>query len=219
MYKAELIEIYNLLYDTFGPQYWWPAQDDFEVIVGTILTQSVAWTNVEKAIANLKNYELCSIDKILSADMEFLALLIRSTRYYNQKAVRLKDFCQHIKENYDGNINKLFEKDMDALRSELLTIKGIGKETADSIILYAAKKPIFVVDAYTRRIFSRLGYFDKDITYQKMQDFFMEHLPKNVELFNEYHALIVKLGKDCCKNKKSNCQQCPLNNKCPASRD
>ena len=189
------------MYQAFGPQLWWPAEDDFEVIVGAILTQSVSWKNVEKAIYNLKAEELLSVEAILSVDKDKLASLIRSTMYYNQKTLKLKNFCQYIQQNYNGDIYELFKKDICEMREELLNIKGIGPETADSIILYAAQKPIFVVDAYTRRIFSRLGFFPEDVKYPEMQAFFMENLPKDVELFNEYHALIVRLGKDYCKSK------------------
>lgn len=214
MPKETLVKIYDKLLEAFGPQHWWPADDDFEIIVGAILTQSVSWKNVEKAIDNLKAEGLLSLDAILAVDKDKLAALIKSTMYYNQKALKLKNFCRYIKQNYGGDIYSLFEKSIPNMRAELLSIKGIGPETADSIILYAAAKPIFVVDAYTRRIFSRLGFLPDDVKYSQMQDFFMSNLPSDVNLFNEYHALIVRLGKDYCKNKKPLCNECPVKNHC-----
>jgi endonuclease-3 related protein len=206
-----LIDIFDALYSTFGPQHWWPAKSDFEVIVGAILTQSVSWVNVEKAIRNLKKESLLSIDAILEADEKSLAGLIKSTRFYNQKAAKLKNFCNYIKTRYTGDIYEMFKNDVLKIRQELLSIKGLGAETADSIILYAAKKPIFVVDSYTKRVFFRMGFFDDSIDYQSMQDFFMKHLPKDTKLYNEYHALIVKLGKDYCLSRQPKCEVCPLN--------
>lgn len=214
MPKETLVKIYDKLLEAFGPQHWWPADDDFEIIVGAILTQSVSWKNVEKAIDNLKAEGLLSLDAVLAVDKDKLAALIKSTMYYNQKALKLKNFCRYIKQNYGGDIYSLFEKSIPNMRAELLSIKGIGPETADSIILYAAEKPIFVVDAYTRRIFSRLGFLPDDVKYSQMQDFFMSNLPSDVNLFNEYHALIVRLGKDYCKNKKPLCKECPVKNHC-----
>lgn len=214
MSKETLVKIYDKLLEAFGPQHWWPADDDFEIIVGAILTQSVSWKNVEKAIDNLKAEGLLSLDAVLAVDKDKLAALIKSTMYYNQKALKLKNFCRYIKQNYGGDIYSLFEKSIPNMRAELLSIKGIGPETADSIILYAAEKPIFVVDAYTRRIFSRLGFLPDDVKYSQMQDFFMSNLPSDVNLFNEYHALIVRLGKDYCKNKKPLCNECPVKNHC-----
>ena len=212
--QKKLLKIYENLYSTFGPQNWWPAEDDFEVIVGAILTQSVSWKNVETAIENLKNQNLLNLEGILAVDKTKLGQLIRSTRYYNQKADKLKRFCIYIKQQYHGDIYALFKKDIYDMRRELLKIKGIGPETADSIILYAANKPIFVVDAYTQRIFSRLGLLQKNVKYKGLQDFFMDHLPHDVKLFNEYHALIVNLGKDYCKKTKPLCEKCPLNSMC-----
>ena len=208
------MEIYEALYSTFGPLNWWPAEDDFEVMVGAILTQGVSWKNVEKAIDNLKALGILSVNGILSAYPEVLADAIRPTMYYNQKAKKLRALCRHLQENYDGDIYRLFEKEVPELRQELLGIKGIGPETADSMILYAAKKPIFVVDAYTWRIFSRLGFFFDGATYQEMQDFFMESLPEEANLFNEYHAQIVKLGKDYCKKSNPRCEDCPVSKWC-----
>ncbi len=214
MPKNTLMAIYEKMYQAFGPQHWWPAEDDFEVMVGAILTQSVSWKNVGKAISNLKSEDLLSVKAILSVENNKLAGLIKSTMYFNQKAIKLKNLCKHLQLKYNGNIYGLFEKDIYQMRKELLSIKGIGPETADSIILYAARKPIFVVDAYTRRIFTRLGLLPDNVKYQEMQDFFMQHLPTDVKLFNEYHALIVRLGKDYCKKNKPLCTKCPIKTHC-----
>lgn len=212
--REELIAIYDRLYHFFGPQHWWPGESEFEIIVGAILTQSVSWKNVEVAIDNLKKHGLLTVEGIAGMERDKLAQLIKPTLYYNQKADKLRRFCTYIKENYGSNILKLLSKNTGDLRSELLSIKGIGPETADSIILYAAQKPIFVVDAYTRRIFHRMGFFKEDEDYQSMQDFFMANLPSDVNMFNEYHALIVALGKEYCTLKDPACDKCPLNVMC-----
>lgn len=208
-----LISIFDKLLSFFGPQHWWPAESRFEIIVGAILTQNISWNNVEKAIFNLKNKDLLSIDDILNTDIESLALLIKPAGYYNQKSRYLKNICKFIRENY-GSLEEFLSQDSRKLRNELLKIKGIGPETADSIILYAAEKPVFVVDAYTKRIFYRIGLIKQNLSYNKVQQFFMDNLPKEVELYNQYHALIVKLGKQNCSNKNPDCGNCPLNNIC-----
>ncbi|QSZ28151.1 endonuclease III domain-containing protein [Aceticella autotrophica] len=216
--RNTLLDIYNKLFSFFGPQNWWPADSAFEVIIGAILTQSVSWKNVEKAIINLKDEGILSIEGIINVQNQKLANLIRSTLYHNQKADKLKRFCLYVKEKYDSDIFKIFDKNIYELRKELLLIKGIGKETADSIILYAANKPIFVVDAYTKRIFTRLGYLKGNEDYQIVQDFFMNNLPCNTYLFNEYHALIVALGKNYCQGKNPCCDICPLKTLCSYNR-
>lgn len=208
-----LISIFDKLYSCFGPQHWWPAESKFEILVGAILTQNISWTNVEKAITNLSDKDILSLEGILKADIEDLALLIKPAGYYNQKSRYLKNMCQYISKNY-GSLDLFLSQDIDFLRKELLNIKGIGPETADSIILYAAEKPVFVIDTYTKRIFSRLGLIRPNISYDKAQSLFMGNLPKDVMLFKEYHALIVRLGKDYCINKKPHCQNCPVNSLC-----
>lgn len=210
----ELKKIYQELFDYFGPQHWWPAETKFEVIIGAILTQSVSWTNVEKAIDNLKNLNLLSPEKILYAPLEIVERAVRPTRFYKQKAKRLREFCRLLVEEYQGDLGTLFALDLWELRTQLLAVKGIGPETADSIILYAASKPIFVVDAYTRRIFSRLDFLQKDASYQEMQRLFMSHLHPEPALYNEYHALIDALGKSFCLNTNPRCQLCPLLVRC-----
>lgn len=204
-----LMDIYNRLYKAFGPQHWWPANSAFEVMIGAVLTQNTNWKNVEKAIDNLKDKDLLDPVKLYNIDTVTLAELIRPAGYYNIKAKRLKNLLTLINESFQGDIERLFSLDTQTLRNTLLSVKGIGPETADSIILYAAKKPIFVVDAYTHRVFSRHRLIPEETSYEEIQDFFHSNLPHDVKLFNEYHALIVKLGKTYCL-KKPSCSACPL---------
>lgn len=180
-------------------------------MIGAILTQNTAWTNVEKAINNLKKAGLISSPAhIMRADSEKLASYIRPAGYYNIKAKRLKNFASFIIKNYGGNLTGLLRKrSLAALREEFLTVNGVGPETCDSILLYALDKPIFVVDAYTKRIFSRHGFFKEDESYSTVQDYFMSNLPSDVRLFNEFHALIVRLAKDHCRTSPK-CKDCPL---------
>ena len=207
--KEILKEIYQRLYKCFGPQHWWPAQTSFEVIIGAILTQNTAWTNVEKAIDNLKKKNLLNPHALKKVSLKRLAGLIRSAGYYNQKAKKIKNFIQFLFDNYQGSPRRMFLKDFLILRSQLLEINGVGLETADSILLYAGNKPIFVVDAYTRRILSRHNLIKSDTSYTEIQNFFMNNLKNEVKLFNQYHALIVRLGKEICKS-NPNCRACPL---------
>ncbi len=210
MTKSERIKgLYHALYKSFGPQGWWPADTELECILGAILTQNTAWKNVERALGNLKKEGLISIEKLALIPTNVLAQLIRPSGYFNQKAIRIKNFIRFLMENYDGDLQKMLKEDTEALREKLLVIKGIGPETADSILLYAAKKPIFVVDAYTHRILSRHGLIPEDSTYGEIQEVFMDSLPKDTQLFNEYHALFVRLGKEWCK-KSPICKGCPL---------
>jgi len=212
--NKELKHIYDLMYEVAGPKHWWPAETPFEVIIGAILTQFVSWKNVTTAIGNLKNRNLLSVEGICEVSDEELEGLIRCTRFYRQKARRLKEFCLYLRNNYDGSLEKFFDKDIKALRSELLAMYGIGEETADSIILYAAEKPIFVVDAYTRRGFNKLGYFKEDISYKEMQKFFMDNLLHDTKFFNEFHAQIDGIGSNYCTGKNPKCNECPLKTVC-----
>lgn len=200
-----LLKGYSLLYNAFGPQHWWPGESKLEVIVGAILTQNTNWKNVERAIDRLKENDMMSVDKILKNE-DLLPELIRSTGYYKVKAERLINVMKKIKEY--RNLDMFLSLPMDILRNELLSIKGIGEETADSIILYAADYPIFVVDAYTRRIFSRLGIINGDEDYKDIQDIVMNNTPNDTYLYNEFHALLVELGKRYCK-------KIPIHNGCP----
>jgi len=221
-------KIYNILLNSFGPQGWWPltikgnkskhhagkpktSKHKFEIIIGAVLTQNTSWKNVEKALYNLSKNNLISIKKISKIRQEKLARLIRPSGYYNQKAERLKIIAGYLIKDYKENISRLFSKEISELRKELLAIKGIGPETADSIILYAAEKPVFVIDAYTKRIFERLGYKAKD--YDKWQELFACNLKKDAEIFNEYHALLVELAKRHCR-KKPVCKGCPISGMC-----
>ena len=201
---------YNKLLKTFGPQHWWPGDTPFEVIVGAILTQNTAWTNVEKAIHNLKKAKLLTPGKLHDLSQDEIAKYIRPAGYFNIKAKRLKHFLNYLFDNYGGNLKKMFKKRTDAVRRELLSVNGIGPETADSILLYAGDHPVFVVDAYTKRIFSRHQVVKADAEYHDIQELFMKNLPHDVKMFNEYHALIVKAGKDFCRTRKPMCSRCPL---------
>ncbi len=208
-----LLNIYRRLLAHLGPQHWWPAQEPFEVIVGAILTQSAAWGNVEKAIANLRMAEALSARALRQLPLSGLAALVHPCGYYNAKALKLKSFAYWLGNHYHDDLDKLFANNADDLRQQLLSIHGIGQETADSIILYAANKPIFVIDAYTRRITNRIGLAPDRNNYAAYQALFMDHLSPDAELFNEYHALLVCLGKNVCRSRPL-CQQCCLNNIC-----
>ena len=224
-----LLKIYNKLFKAFGSQGWWPVTKEgkiipkyhkkinlsekqkLEIIFGAILTQNTSWKNVEKAIINLNKNKLIDVKKINKINTKKLAKIIKSSGYHNQKAERLKVFSDFLIKNYNASLKRLFNKNISELRKELLSIKGIGDETADSIILYAAEKPIFVIDTYTKRVMRRIG-FKKD-KYDELQNLFMNSLKKDNKLFNEYHALLVKLGKDYCR-KKPLCTECPVNELC-----
>jgi endonuclease III related protein len=207
--KSAILYTYNLLYKAYGAQYWWPARSPFEVAVGAILTQNTNWSNVEKAILNLKKEKLLNSNGLHNANTRCIADAIKSSGYYNIKAQRLKCFVDFLHEKYKGNISLMKTKRRDMLRRELLDINGIGPETADSILLYALKKPVFIVDAYTRRIAECLGLAVRGDDYSDIQDVFMNNLPESVEIFNEYHALIVRHAKDVCR-KKPVCASCVL---------
>ena len=205
----KLMEIYKLLYDRYGPQHWWPGQSRFEIIVGAILTQNTNWANVEKAIANLKRCDCLSQEKLYKMDTAVLAELIRPAGYYNIKTGRLKNFLNRLFDNYNGSLKTLENLSTDTLRYELLMIKGIGPETADSIVLYAFDKPVFVVDTYTCRIMTRHGFLAPGADYEEVQQLFESCLPTDTGLFNEYHALLVQAGKQYCRPKPK-CANCPL---------
>jgi endonuclease-3 related protein len=208
-----LLNIYRQLLAHYGSQHWWPAQEPFEVIVGAILTQTAAWGNVEKALANLRAAKVLSPPALRHLPVSELATLVHPCGYYNAKALKLKSFAYWLGNHYDDDLNRLFANDIYDLRQQLISIHGIGQETADSIILYAVGKPIFVVDAYTRRIISHIGLAPSQNSYGAYQALFMDNLPPDVKLFNEYHALLVCLGKKACRNQPL-CPQCCLNNLC-----
>ncbi len=223
--KFMAFAIYKKLFKAYGRQGWWPLTNNklsdgrpkhdghrFEIIVGAILTQGTNWKNVEKAINELNKQNLLDINKISKLPRKKLAMLIKSAGYYNQKAERLKLIANYILKNYKS-ISKFFNLPTKNLREELLSIKGIGPETADTIILYAADRPSFVIDAYTRRIFSRLKLIDENESYDKIQQFFMQNLPSDADMFKEYHALIVRHAKQYCR-KKPLCENCILKKFC-----
>lgn len=208
--NSQLLDLYERLYLHFGPSHWWPGESSLEIMVGAILTQNTAWRNVEKAISRLKAEEALSASFLDQVDQEVLSEWIRPAGYFRIKAGRLKNFFNFYIREYQGQINKIKDQPLDFIRSQLLSVKGIGPETADSILLYALEMPSFVVDAYTHRIFSRHRLIDEEIGYEELRDYFMDRLPQEVRLYNEYHALLVRLGKEFCKKKNPRCEECPL---------
>ena len=206
---ARLRQIYDRLLTAFGPQHWWPGDTPFEVMVGAILTQNTNWGNVEKALANMKAARVLSPRALRDIPIPTLAELIRPSGYYNMKAVRLKNYMDFLFGVYRGSIPRMARTETAALREQILAIKGIGPETADSILLYALDKPVFVVDAYTVRFLYRHGLIGPEADYHQVQELFMSSLPLDRPLFNEYHALIVRLGKDFCRP-TPRCETCPL---------
>ena len=212
-----LRDVYNRLYDRYGPQGWWPGESPFEVIVGAILTQSTAWTNVEKALASMRSAGCWSFEAIAATPEDDLAPIIRSSGYYNAKARKLQAFARHLLERYGGDLETMFAQEVPALRSELLSIFGIGEETADDIIVYAANKPSFVMDSYTRRIVDRMGQSPGrgKANYAAYQSLFQDSLPADAVLFNEYHALLDHHAKVTCTKRDPQCGSCCLIDLCP----
>ena len=219
--RARLMELFDLLIERYGARHWWPADTPFEVCVGAILTQNTNWTNVEKAIVNLKREGLLSMDALWDIEQERLADLIRPSGFFNVKSVRLKEFIGWVLERH-GSLDAMFSGDWRELREELNAVRGIGRETCDSILLYAGEKPSFVVDAYTKRLFSRLGLVSETASYEEIRSLFMDALPLDAALYNEYHALIVEHCKRHCRKKpicdgcplKGLCRHCPTNHQC-----
>ncbi len=210
-----LQKVYRRLYTRYGPQGWWPGDGPFDVVVGAILTQAAAWTNVERAIRSLHAADCWSWLAIYERPVEDLAEIIRSCGYFNAKARKLKAFAGHVVEGYEGDLAVMLDQDLPKLREELLSIHGIGEETADDILVYAAAKPSFVIDSYTRRILQRMDLIprDKTISYQSCQTLFQDNLPADVALFNEFHALLDRhASQDCVKAPK--CQDCCLKDLC-----
>ncbi len=201
--------IYHLMFRALGPQHWWPARSRFEVVVGAMLTQNTAWTNVEKAITALRAAGALQPAALAALPRPRLATLIRSAGYYNIKAKRLQNLLRYLQRRCGLRLPRLFRIEPGALRRELLAVKGVGPETADSILLYAGGVPIFVVDAYTRRVLARHGIVRPDASYEEIQALFLAHLPRDAALFNEYHALLVMVGKDYCRT-VPRCDACPL---------
>jgi len=208
----ELEELYKKLRDNFGYLNWWPGDTKVEIVVGAILTQNTAWKNVEKAIKNLKERKMLSLERLASAKLKQLEDAIRPSGFYKQKAKRLSNLFKYIKANY-STLERFFDKDKNELRNELLNLNGIGNETADSIVLYAAEKPTFVIDAYTRRIMNRVYGIDEEIEYNKLKEYFESRLRPDLELYKDFHAQFVELGKMFCK-KKPMCDECPIRDYC-----
>jgi endonuclease-3 related protein len=208
---ASLRLYYDALFATFGPQHWWPGRTRFEIIVGAILVQNTSWTNVAPAIENLRREKLLGPRAIETVSLQRLARLIRSSGYFRQKAKKLKTFVRFLRREYQGSLAKMFRTPTPCLRKQLLSVYGIGPETADSILLYAGKHPVFVVDAYTRRMLERHGLAHAKLGYQEVRQLFERSLSPDVALYNEFHALIVHTGKHFCRPREPRCGECPLN--------
>ena len=207
--RRRLLQIYRLMYRRLGPQGWWPGRTRFEIIVGAILTQNTNWGNVKKAIRNLKRSRALSPKALSTLSPQRLAGLIRPAGYFQVKARRLRNFLQFLAKRYAGSLPRMFQEESEKLREALLQVSGIGPETADSILLYAGSMPVFVVDAYTKRIFSRHRLIRDQASYHEVQALFMHHLSRDVKLYNEYHALLVAVGKTYCRS-TPRCSSCPL---------
>jgi endonuclease-3 related protein len=212
---ATLKEVYQRLFEALGPQHWWPGQSPFEVIVGAVLVQNTNWQNVEKAIRNLRQADLLEPHSLHEVPPEELEELIRPAGYFRIKARRLRNLLQFLVGRYDGSLEAMFSTGLSSLRKELLGVDGIGRETADSILLYAGGLPVFVVDTYTHRVLARHGWIGFDADYQMIQDYFQDSLPEDPAVYNEYHALLVRLGKDYCRKSDPKCDQCPLKDLLP----
>ncbi len=203
-------QVYDLLFNHYGPQKWWPGDTPFEIMIGAVLIHNTHWKNVTKAINNLQERNLLSLPSLHDASYEEIADCIRPSGYYNIKAKRLRNLLQMIVEQYDGDLESLLSDSTDGARENLLSVKGIGQETADAILLYCGNHPVFVVDTYTHRVFSRHNLVPDECGYEELQEEFTRRLPSDSKLFNEYHALIVNVGKDFCKKTTPLCEQCPL---------
>ncbi len=214
--QPELRQYFDALTAALGPMHWWPARTPFEVIVGAILTQNTAWVNVERAIANLRHARLLTPAALESVPAPRLARLIRSSGYFRQKAKKLKAFVRFLRRDFGGSLARMFRTPTPELRTRLLAVHGIGPETADSILLYAGHDPVFVVDAYTKRILMRHGLADEKAPYEEIRAIFERNLPQDVKLYNEFHALLVNVGKNWCRTKNPLCDQCPLGPFLPA---
>ena len=216
--RKRLMDVYDRLYARFGPQEWWPGETAFEVCVGAILVQNTSWANAAQAIANLKKAGLLTERALAKARVSRLARLVRPARFFNVKARRIKGFAAWLRERHEGDVGGLLRLPAKELGETLLALEGVGRETADSIVLYAAGQAVFVVDAYTKRIFSRLGHFresksgEKD--YLALQEAITARLPQDAALFNEYHALLARLGNALCRPRPK-CAECPLVEICP----
>jgi endonuclease III related protein len=210
-----MLEAYRRLFDAIGPRHWWPAESAFEVVVGAVLTQNTNWQNVEKAIGNLRQADLLDPQALYNAPEAELEDLLRPAGYFRLKTRRLRCVLEFIVNRYNGSLEDMFRTNWPTLREELLAVNGIGPETADSILLYAGGMPVFVVDAYTHRIFARHGWIGFDADYHQIQDYAQSALPEDARLYNEFHALLVYVGKHFCTKSKPKCNECPLREMLP----
>jgi endonuclease-3 related protein len=205
----QLAHFYEAMNDHFGDLHWWPGDSPLEIVIGAVLTQNTAWRNVELAIRNLKEEQLIHLERILKTESGVLEGLLRPAGFFRVKAERLKNLLHFILNNYAGDFGRMFAEDLWTLRDKLLQVKGIGEETADCILLYGGEKPVFVVDAYTRRVLTRHGLIVDKLSYKGIQNLFMNHLPRDRALFGQFHALFVEVGKAFCR-KTPECEACPL---------
>jgi len=205
-----LLEAYEALRAAFGPQHWWPGESPFEIMVGAVLVQNTAWRNAERAIANLREAGAMNPRAMYALPPKELAELIRPAGYFQVKTRRLRSLLRFVVEEYDGSLDAMFGTGVATLREQLLSIHGIGPETADAILLYAGGLPTFVVDAYTHRVTARHGWIGYEAGYHDIKDLFESALPADIALYNEYHALLVRVGKDYCKRSLALCELCPL---------
>jgi len=206
----QITQFYDTLYPALGSQHWWPARTPFEVIVGAILTQSTAWVNVDRAIANLRRARMLTPRALERVPVARLSHLVRPSGYFRQKARKLKAFVRFLRKQFHGSLDRMFRTPTDELRKMLLGVHGIGPETADSILLYAGNHSVFVVDAYTKRILLRHGLIGEKATYEEIRWLFERNLARDPKLYNEYHALLVHVGKKWCRPHQARCHQCPL---------
>jgi endonuclease-3 related protein len=207
---TKLQSAYDRMFAAFGPQHWWPGDGPFEVMVGAVLTQNTSWKNVERAIDNLREAGVMDARALYELPIDELAELVRPAGYFRIKAKRLRALVAFVVERYDGSLEAMFQTDLATLREELLAVHGIGPETADSILLYAGNLPTFVVDTYTHRVLARHGWIGYEAGYDEIKDYFESSLPQDVALYNEYHALLVRVGKDYCRKTNPKCESCPL---------
>lgn len=216
--EPALHDYYLKLLKAHGPQHWWPGRTRFEVIVGAILTQNTAWVNVERAIANLRRERVLSVRAMGAVGVRHLAQLIRPAGYFRQKTKTLKAFLDFLRREYGGSLTRMFSARTAVLREQLLGVRGIGPETADSILLYAGSHGVFVVDAYARRLLERHGLAQPKASYEEVREFFERRLPKDVPLYNEFHALMVRNGKEHCRKRDPRCEECALRDFLPRDK-
>ncbi len=214
---SNLLQVYERLHAALGPQHWWPGETPFEVLVGAVLVQNTNWNNVELAIANLRDEGVLEPHALYAIPAEALAQLIKPAGYFQVKAKRLRNLLKFVIEEFDGSLEAMFGRNLSTLREQLLSIHGIGPETADAILLYAGNLPTFVVDTYTHRVLARHGWIDYNTDYHELKEHFESSLPADAALYNEYHALLVRAGKDYCRKTAPRCEECPLREMLPAS--